>query len=716
MAAQKRIRVLHSPTLWTAAVLALCLAAGGGKCGGQQNQQSGDSDGGGKPAVGKITKPIKPPPKPTPPPRPKPPPPPPPSKPPQSSESASQPQSSKSETEGQHTGRSGPSEMEREPEGQVPPAQRGPDTEAKQVYGMTIPAIPAGNWVSGSGQRTDMTLASGRLSPRSPMSMSGGGSSSINELGRGADPAARSLTMGKFGAQRTAAANKAGEAGPGMSEKEAQLRSRDLVQKGSSLLKMGDAEGALSLANQAIRFDPKNPQAWVLKAKSLNRLRRWAEAEEAAWESIRVGGESVEAYQELGWAQLHQGKHKDALAALNRAVFLDPNNADSYAMRALIHEAMGNREKMIADLEAAARLDPKYLEHLRRARNGEKLFDPNAKDTWKLLEGLEGPVSGGSRSLALGLAIMLFGVFAGLAGLFRKRIAKFLARLGGEARIGSPGAVLDIPPSEAEALAVGKPSAFSEPAKPEAEGDVIAGKYVLRRKLGSSPRGQLWKAKDSTLGRKVVVRKIDAAAGDLFKMRDACRKEAQSLAELRHPNIVDLFEVVDVPGGLCLVFEHVEGAPLREILQKRGRVPVRQCRQILKGVCSALKFAHEKGIVHRNVKPSNIVINESGYIKISDFALSVANGADGPYSAPELKAGRSCPSTDVFALGICLYQMLTGEFPAGSPGDPEWGSVPADQREAVSAELQSLLHRSLDADPEKRLQTPREFADLLEKA
>ncbi|EME53975.1 serine/threonine-protein kinase [Amycolatopsis decaplanina] len=194
--------------------------------------------------------------------------------------------------------------------------------------------------------------------------------------------------------------------------------------------------------------------------------------------------------------------------------------------------------------------------------------------------------------------------------------------------------------------------------------------------------GVVWRAIDVRLERSVAVKQILPQPGvseaERDNMRQRAMREAKNAARFQHPNAIVVFDIAEHGGDPCLVMEYLNGPSLSAIISEEGTLPLGRVAKIGEQVASALVAAHRAGIVHRDVKPGNILIDESGTAKITDFGISRAAGdmtltqtgligGTPAYLAPELARGSDpVPSSDVFALGATLYQAIEGQTPYGN--------------------------------------------------
>lgn len=205
------------------------------------------------------------------------------------------------------------------------------------------------------------------------------------------------------------------------------------------------------------------------------------------------------------------------------------------------------------------------------------------------------------------------------------------------------------------------------------EGMFIQERYEVISKIGSGGMADVYKAKDNKLNRFVAVKvlKPEFRADRAFISK--FRVEAQSAAGLAHANIVNVYDVGEENGISYIVMELVEGITLKEYIEKKGRLAVREATSIAIQVSMGLQAAHNNGIVHRDVKPQNIIISTDGKVKVTDFGIARAASSDTissnvmgsvHYSSPEqVRGGYSDYKSDIYSLGITLYEMLTGHVP-----------------------------------------------------
>ncbi len=262
------------------------------------------------------------------------------------------------------------------------------------------------------------------------------------------------------------------------------------------------------------------------------------------------------------------------------------------------------------------------------------------------------------------------------------------------------------------------------------------GFYEIRSLLGAGGMGEVYRSRDSKLGREVALKVLPSTvAGDSDRLGRFSR-EAKVLAALNHPNIAAIYGLEDSGTTHALVMELVEGPTLTERI-KAGSIPIEEALPIAKQICEALEYAHEHGIVHRDLKPANIKVTPEGIVKVLDFGLakalenegSAADVSSSPtmsrmatqagiilgtaaYMSPEQARGKAADRrADIWAFGCVLYEMLTGEiaFSGETVTDvlaavikehPDWAQLPA----TTSTRIRVLVQRCLQKDPRQRLQ------------
>ena len=260
-------------------------------------------------------------------------------------------------------------------------------------------------------------------------------------------------------------------------------------------------------------------------------------------------------------------------------------------------------------------------------------------------------------------------------------------------------------------------------------------RYELREEIGRGGMGVVYLANDTELGRPVAIKflpgelAIDPQAVTMF------RQEARAAAAMNHPNIVHIYDVGALGGRPCLIMEYVAGKTVREVMRSRGRgpagaLPARRVAEIARNICIALGYAHASGVIHRDVKPGNILISETGEVKLMDFGISKvleAGRGEGmtqakgtpQYMPPEQILGREVDGrTDLYALGISMFEMAVGQRPflGNDVVDQQLHSPlpdPRQQKPELAELFVRLIYKACAKDPADRYVTAHEMANAL---
>ena len=265
-------------------------------------------------------------------------------------------------------------------------------------------------------------------------------------------------------------------------------------------------------------------------------------------------------------------------------------------------------------------------------------------------------------------------------------------------------------------------------------GDLIADRYELERLVGTGGMSNVYKAKDRLLERNVALKVLHPHYGDDEEYVERFRREARAVAQLSHPHIVTVIDRGEDNGQQFIVFEYVDGENLKQLVERTGPLPARRAVQLALEVAEGLAFAHENGLVHRDVKPQNVLLTPDGNAKVTDFgiarSLDVEHGVTqtgtvlgtSNYLSPEQANGQpTTPATDVYSLGVVLYELLTGDVPfrgenfvavAMKHVNETPPDLPA-QRPDLPMRLVVAVERALEKDPSDRFASMAQFADEL---
>src|SRR4051812_18163641 len=222
---------------------------------------------------------------------------------------------------------------------------------------------------------------------------------------------------------------------------------------------------------------------------------------------------------------------------------------------------------------------------------------------------------------------------------------------------------------------VASPAHTKAPASP-VTGELVANRYELLEVVGTGGMSSVYRALDTLLERHVALKVLHPHYGDDAEYVERFRREARSVAQLSHPNIVTVIDRGESDGSQYIVFEFVDGESLKQLVDRSGPLPARRAIELGLQMAEALAFAHQHGLVHRDVKPQNVLINGDGEAKVTDFgiarSLDVEHGVTqtgtvlgtSNYLSPEQARGQAVtPATDVYSLGVVLFEVLTGEVP-----------------------------------------------------
>jgi predicted Ser/Thr protein kinase len=264
-------------------------------------------------------------------------------------------------------------------------------------------------------------------------------------------------------------------------------------------------------------------------------------------------------------------------------------------------------------------------------------------------------------------------------------------------------------------------------------GELIAGRYELEKLVGSGGMSNVFRAHDRLLERTVALKILHEQYTRDDDYVERFRREARAVAKLAHPNIVTVIDRGEQDGRQFIVFEYVDGPNLKD-LTRDGPLETREAIELTLQVARALSFAHERGLVHRDVKPQNVLLNDDGQAKVTDFGIARSLDVQGvtqtgtvlgtsDYIAPEQARGqRVDPKTDIYSLGAVLYELLVGEVPFSGDNFVAVAmrhvSEPApsvlEHRPDCPMRLDLAIQRAMAKDPDDRFESMDEFCAELE--
>jgi eukaryotic-like serine/threonine-protein kinase len=266
-------------------------------------------------------------------------------------------------------------------------------------------------------------------------------------------------------------------------------------------------------------------------------------------------------------------------------------------------------------------------------------------------------------------------------------------------------------------------------------GTLLNGRYRLEARIGTGGMSTVYRALDETLERPVAIKLMNREIATDSDQLERFRREARSVAQLSHPHVVGVIDAGEDGGRPYIVFEHVEGETLKERIRRMGELPISEAVAYAIEIARALGAAHARHIVHRDVKPQNVLIDEEGSAKVTDFGIARTLDEDGltadgrvlgttDYVSPEQALGHDVTGqSDLYSLGIVLYEMLTGEVPFKGENQVAVAmkhvreQIPDVQarRPEVSASLAAIVDRATAKDLHERYRSDEELIAELEE-
>lgn len=264
-------------------------------------------------------------------------------------------------------------------------------------------------------------------------------------------------------------------------------------------------------------------------------------------------------------------------------------------------------------------------------------------------------------------------------------------------------------------------------------GKILANRYEIVEKLGGGGMAIVYKAKCTFLNRDVTIKVLrpEYTSDQEFVVR--FRREAQAVASLSHANIVNVYDVGHEVHTHYIVMEYIEGKNLKEFIREKGAVPVSEAVNIAKQICEGLEHAHENGIIHRDIKPHNILITKAGRVKVTDFGIARAAtsatvthsgtivGSVHYFSPEQAKGEVTGVRSDIYSLGVVLYEMVTGKVPFEGESPiaialkqiQEGPTRPRDLNANIPVDLEKIIVRAMAKNPAQRYESAKEmYQDL----
>src|SRR5438876_10614527 len=260
------------------------------------------------------------------------------------------------------------------------------------------------------------------------------------------------------------------------------------------------------------------------------------------------------------------------------------------------------------------------------------------------------------------------------------------------------------------------------------------GRYRILRKLGTGGMANVYLAEDEVLGRRVAIKILnDRHAGD-DQFVERFRREAKNAASLSHPNIVSIYDRGEAEGTYYIAMEYLDGRSLKELIVARGPAPIHLAVDYARQILAAIRFAHRHGIVHRDIKPHNVLVDAEGRLKVTDFGIARAGASQmteagsiigtAQYLSPEQARGSAVDQrSDLYSVGVVLYEMLTGDVPFTGETPVEIAmrhlsdtpQPPSTKRPEIPPDLDMIVLRALAKNPDDRFQTAEEMDAELER-
>ena len=257
------------------------------------------------------------------------------------------------------------------------------------------------------------------------------------------------------------------------------------------------------------------------------------------------------------------------------------------------------------------------------------------------------------------------------------------------------------------------------------------GRYQIAAELGKGAMGVVYKATDPNIGRTVSVKtlRFDVLGMDGEEMLQRFKNEARAAGAMNHPNIITIYDAGEHEGMFYIAMEYIEGQALQDLLKQEKTLPLEKIIEIVRQVCAGLDYAHSRGIIHRDVKPANIMMQIDGTVKIMDFGVAKGGGSGMTsagqvvgtpnYMSPEQVKGKPLDGrSDLFSLGVVLYEMITGERPFADQNVTtiiykivnETPTAPCDLNASVHPGLNAVVMKALAKAPEQRYASGAELA------
>jgi beta-lactam-binding protein with PASTA domain/predicted Ser/Thr protein kinase len=262
---------------------------------------------------------------------------------------------------------------------------------------------------------------------------------------------------------------------------------------------------------------------------------------------------------------------------------------------------------------------------------------------------------------------------------------------------------------------------------------VIDGRYRLLHRVGSGGMADVWCAEDQQLGRRVALKLLHRQFSEDPEFVERFKREASAAASLQHPHVVSVYDRGEWDGTYYIAMEFLDGRSLKQVVREEAPLDLLRAIDLTVQILRAARFAHQRGIVHRDIKPHNVIVDDEGRAKVTDFGIARAGASDmtetgsimgtAQYLSPEQAQGHAVsPQSDLYAIGIVLYELLTGRVPFDGESAvtialkqvAEAPVPPSSYNLAVPPELDAVVLRALEKDPAARFISAEEFIVALQ--
>src|SRR5437588_7083725 len=266
-------------------------------------------------------------------------------------------------------------------------------------------------------------------------------------------------------------------------------------------------------------------------------------------------------------------------------------------------------------------------------------------------------------------------------------------------------------------------------------GTVIDGRYRVMSRLGAGGMADVFLAEDQQLGRKVALKLLHRRFAEDPDFVERFRREAQAAAGLQHPNVVSVFDRGAYDGTYYIAMEYLPGRSLKQLIRQEAPLDPLRAIDIAIQILKAARFAHRHGVIHRDLKPHNVIVDDAGHVKVTDFGIARAGASDmtetgsimgtAQYLSPEQAQGHAVSaSSDLYSIGVVLYELLTGRVPFDAESAvtialkhvSEAPLEPTRVNARIPPELEQIVMWVLNKNPADRPQTADEFIAALEQA